>query len=667
MKKIFKQLIFMISALFSAISVSSCEVSSNKEIFDKYFEMSEVSYHEVVSVNSSPLVNKYSSFEVINDVLYGYSKYDINKTVISNEITGVNEYLDGEYLCYIYGSKHSETKFNYSSIVDFLGFSNIFENSLKTKVKNNTISGSINASSCLGIVRSLLVNSGHFNDNPINFVYNSNINYVIYLDSTKSNISAISLDLTSIGKLKSSSVRQVSSMIEFDFSKDVSGIIASNPYPSEIGDSPEKKEKEIKEKGLAYIKDCYEDIEFVCDDLTFYTNTMVSAKLSFRYVSSNPNVIGHDGKYYDVNKDTSVTITVSLLYSLVEYDTYSFTFKAVPKIERSGELGSLSNPLYSGRKPINDLKVYFIEMHQQYGDAIYIQAGDFDMLIDAGQVNDGGYVNDVLRRHISDGRLECVVATHAHGDHIGGMLTALSTVKNITYAVDYGYQRSDYSVVSQVREKFQSAEKYAPITDCINGNNGARKVLYVSSDLYITFLDTGYYVSPNVDLIDGDVYNSTSVALIITYKNQNLFFAGDLESEGETSLVRNGEINQVDLAKASHHGSSTSNNNTILSALNPKIMVVCTALIDRGSETKNASSQYHPNGKVLSRMLNYSKVYVNFTTGTLEVTCDGNNDMIARGMGLTSPYYLNKKAVTGEENLEFRYTKYAKQYYSQYI
>ena len=96
-------------------------------------------------------------------------------------------------------------------------------------------------------------------------------------------------------------------------------------------------------------------------------------------------------------------------------------------------------------------------------------------------------------------------------------------------------------------------------------------------------------------------------------------------------------------------------------------MVVCTALIDRGSETKNASSQYHPNGKVLSRMLNYSKVYVNFTTGTLEVTCDGNNDMIARGMGLTSPYYLNKKAVTGEENLEFRYTKYAKQYYSQYI
>lgn len=667
MKNKITKIAFIICVLLTNIYIASCTPTNNDTIFNKYYEVTEVIYHEVVSVNSSPLVDKYTSLEVKDNNLYGFAKYNINQTIVSKSTSEVNEYIDGQDICYLYGNKSAENKIVSEGIIDFLGYKEIFKNSQKSKINNNTISGTINADSCLGVVRSFLANTGNFLDNPINFTFNAKVSYVIYLDSTNSNILAISLDLTSIAKLKNSSVKQVVGMVEFDLLSDVSETINKNPYPTEIGDSQEKIEREIKAKGLDFIKDCYEEVKYVCDDLTFYTNTMVSPKLSFKYSSSNPNVIGNDGKYYPVNFDTNVTITVSLFYSMLEYDTYSFTFLAIPKVNRSGDLGTLSNPLYNGRKPIENVKIYFIEMHQQYGDAIYIQAGDFDMLIDAGQVADGGYVNDVLRRHISDGRLEMVVATHAHGDHIGGMSVALSTIKNITYAIDYGYQRSDYGTVSDIRERFMQADKYSPITDCIDGLNGARKKMYISNDFYITFLDTGYYVKPNVDLVGGDNYNQTSIALIITYKNQHYYFAGDLESEGETSLVRNGEVHEVDLAKASHHGSSTSNNNTILSALNAKVMVVCTALIDRGSETKNASSQYHPNGRVLERMLNYSKVYCNFTTGTLEITCDGQNDMILRGFGVSSPYYISGKAISGEENLEFKHTRYAKQYYSQYI
>ena len=257
-------------------------------------------------------------------------------------------------------------------------------------------------------------------------------------------------------------------------------MLTSNPFPSNgqgegSGSSTSSNEEKIKQKGIDFINDCYEEIEYVYDDLYFYTNCIESAKLSFKYESNKPNVLGNDGKYYNVSVDTEVTLSVSLFYSQVQYKTLSFTFLVTPKPSQgNGDLGSPTNPLYKGRKAIETVDIYFIEMVEEYGDAIYIQAGDFDMLIDAGQSSDGSNVNDVLRRHISDGILEMVVATHAHGDHIGGMLTALSTVKNITYAVDYGYDRSDYSTVNQVRNKFKTADKYYPITDCIDNKFGAR-------------------------------------------------------------------------------------------------------------------------------------------------------------------------------------------------
>ena len=193
-----------------------------------------------------------------------------------------------------------------------------------------------------------------------------------------------------------------------------------------------------------------------------------------------------------MQEDTEINLKVELYYLNELFDTENFTFLAVPKTSGTGDLGSQTNMLYKGRKEIDNVNIYFIEMHKQYGVSVYVQAGDFDMLLDAGAPEDGGYVNDFLRRHISDGRLELVVASHPHSDHMGGMNTALSTIKNITYAVDYGCIR-DYSAVSSTRARFKQADKYSPVIDCVNNRNGARKVLYITNDMYVTFLNTGYY------------------------------------------------------------------------------------------------------------------------------------------------------------------------------
>ncbi len=668
MKKSIKKLL---DFLFVALVMTSCDLNgliggNNTELFKKYEVAEKLVYREVASVDGNSLVDKTTYFEIINDEIYGYSEFSINQTNMSKEMKSIKEYIYGENIGFSYENSFEEINFKSDGIISFIGLDSMFISAKKKSINNNVISGQIDASICEGLVKSLLINTGNFKDNPSNFTFNSKIAYSIYINEQENIIELINLDLSSCAKLKDN-IAEFKVSIELDLDTDVSEVIASNPYPTDKGNSDSSKEKNIKEKGLEFIKDCYEDVEYVNNDLYFYKNTIISPKLSFTYKSSNPSVIGDDGKYYEVDKDISVTITVTLLYLSKEYNTYSFSFKAIPVEHYNGELGTESNPLYKGRKEINNIEIYFIEMNQQYGDSIYIKAGDFDMLIDAGQVSDGGYVNDVLRRNVSDGKLECVIATHAHSDHIGGMMTALSTIKSITYAVDYGYQRSDYAVVDSVRNRFKQAEKYAPITDCIKSINGARKKIYIAKDFYITFLETGYYEEPSVDLNNNNNYNLTSVAFILTYKNQNYYFAGDLEKEGETNLVNKNEVYKVDLVKASHHGSSTSNSNKILNVLKPSAIVVSTALVDRGDEKSNAASQPHPNGKILSSMLSYSKVYVNFTTGTLKVTCDGNSNMVFSGEGPKAPYYLYGRAITGEENKEFRYTNYAQKYYSQYI
>lgn len=648
-------------------SLYGCAITNNviNEIIDKYNNINSLKVEESLYINQIQSGNK-EIYLSNNDGLKGYSKGE-NKTSIFNvDSVFIEEFfLNNNFALNINNNiSNLEYKSN-NSILKYLGIDEIFNQLKGNNDSSRKINGTIDAGDCGGVIRSFFSNIGETNDRYENYYFNSKVNYEVIFDYDKKEINSIQLDITDSAKLKNSKVNEASLLYLFSSYDNIEEIIASHPFPNINTDS--SSEQTIKEKGIEYIKDCYSDIKYVSDDLFLYTNSIISPRLSFKYESSNTNVIGNDGKYYFVNVDTEVTITVHLLYSSVEYSKLDFTFLAVPKKSGTGDLGSQTNMLYKGRKAINDVNIYFIEMHKEYGVSVYVQAGDFDMLLDAGAPEDGGYVNDFLRRHISDGRLELVVASHPHSDHMGGMNTALSTIKNITYAVDYGCIR-DYSAVSTTRARFKQADKYSPVIDCVNNRNGARKVLYITNDMYVTFLNTGYYEEEDKDIssYDGHGTNNTSVALLLTYKNQNFFFAGDLENEAQSSMLNRENISKLDVLTSSHHGSSNANGTPLLSKTRPNVSVISTALIDRGSKTSQALDQTHPIGSALKNLINYSnKVYCNFTTGTLQVTLNGGVDV--KGIGVSKPYYLDGVAVTGEENLEFKYTKYAKRYRAKYI
>ncbi len=664
MKKLINKLAFTLIYL-STFILSSCAIinSEAKKIFDKYNSTNNLQVNKTLFVDDT-LASNQTTYLLKEDKFKAYSVVQTKSNVLLKKDLNIEEFTLNENICLKNEDDIYYKSFSSNSIINFLGLDNIFNDAQNKNIINGKISSTIDASKCAGVVRSFLINIGAFNFSHENYYYASNVNYAIYIKNES--ITSIELDITDIAQLVNKNVNSTLFTYTFIENQDIKNIIDNHSFPLDDNDSSEMN---IKLKGIEFIEDCFEDVEYVSDDLYFYTNTILSPKLKFTYESDKTNVIDNNGKYYEVSSDTEVNINVHLFYDSIEYDKLDFSFLAIPPSSGTGELGSQTNMLYKGRKIIDEVNIYFIEMHKEYGESIYIQAGDFDMLLDAGAPEDGGYVNDFLRRHVSDGRIELVVGSHPHSDHIGGMLTALSTFKNITYAVDYGCKRSDYSTAQNVQNTLKNADKYSPVIDCINNRNGARKTLYISEDFYVTFLNTGHYEDANTDIInyDGHGVNNTSVTLLLTYKNKQFFFGGDLEDEGQLSLLNNEDLTSIDVYTSCHHGSSNANNYRLLNKFKPNFSVISTALVDRGSASRDAQDQTHPIGSALKTLLQYSqKVYCNFTTGTFNITWNDTNST-CKGLGVTSPYYIDGKAISGEENLEFKYTKYAKRYRNRYI
>lgn len=71
-----------------------------------------------------------------------------------------------------------------------------------------------------------------------------------------------------------------------------------------------------------------------------------------------------------------------------------------------------------------DLSIHFLELGNKYtGDCTLIKVGDTEVLIDAGSRKDSaGAIADYVGQYCSDNKIEYVIATHAHQDHIAGFV-----------------------------------------------------------------------------------------------------------------------------------------------------------------------------------------------------------------------------------------------------
>ena len=340
-------------------------------------------------------------------------------------------------------------------------------------------------------------------------------------------------------------------------------------------------------------------------------------------------------------KNPKVFIIIVLVLALLigaGLAVYFFVLKDKigPKGDSSSET-STSEPVSSHSHEVvsGDIKIHFLELGNKYtGDSTYIKAGDVDILIDAGsRQGSAATIKAFVDQHCTDGKLEYVIATHAHQDHIAGFVgtkeaPGIFASYKIGTFIDFALTNSTTTLYSNYTTKRDAAiasgdiEHHYTAAQCVAESDGAKKEYAITDAIKMTILDQKFYhpVSdktyfPDVKPEDEEKKqknvdeNDFSVCALFTNGDQHYLFTGDLEKEGEKSLVELNTLPEVELFKGGHHGSYTANTDTLLDVIKPKTICICCCA---GSDeyTSDVANMF-PAQAAVNRMAKHTdKIYV---------------------------------------------------------
>jgi len=242
---------------------------------------------------------------------------------------------------------------------------------------------------------------------------------------------------------------------------------------------------------------------------------------------------------------------------------------------------------------VAQLKVHFIDVGQ--GDAILIDYGEYELLIDGGRGRAcSEYIADLV-----DGELEVVVATHMDADHIGGLV--------------YVFEELD---VGELWTNGNSAT-----TDIY----GAFKVAYETEGCPLYVARAGDIIwLDNLPLevlhprVLGVEPNDNSIVLLTGYAAWYFLFTGDITSAVERDLLEAGVLDDIDILKVAHHGSAQSTCSEFLEAITPLVSVISVGGNPYGHPSDDVmrriacyeGESYHPSSRLIYRTDLYGSVIV---------------------------------------------------------
>ena len=227
-----------------------------------------------------------------------------------------------------------------------------------------------------------------------------------------------------------------------------------------------------------------------------------------------------------------------------------------------------------------ELSIHFLELGNKYtGDCTLIKVGDTEVLIDAGSRKDSaGAIVEYVSRYCTDNTLEYVIATHAHQDHIAGFVGSASVPGvlesfSIGTIIDFPLTNAKTNIYEEYLEERENAvergaEHYTAL-ECWNNEGGAQRSYALSESVTMNILYQRFYEETTGD------ENDYSVCMLLTQGENNYLFTGDLEGDGEQSLVESNELPRCKLFKGGHHGSYTASTDALLSVIQPEIVCVC--------------------------------------------------------------------------------------------
>ncbi|MGE5586297.1 MAG: ComEC/Rec2 family competence protein [Bacillota bacterium] len=242
------------------------------------------------------------------------------------------------------------------------------------------------------------------------------------------------------------------------------------------------------------------------------------------------------------------------------------------------------------------LAVHFIDVGQ--GDSVLILApSGKTMLIDGGPADASERLVAYLKAQ-KVSRIDVLVATHPHADHIGGLVEVLRTFP-VDLVVDSG--------------KVHTTATYERFLTLIDQKNIRFRLGRAGDGIDLGPGLAARILHPTEPLPEN--MNDCSVVVRLEYGKVSFLFTGDAQRDAENAMLKSGAHLRAAVLKVAHHGSGTSSSPWFLKAVKPGVAVI---LVGAGN------SYGHPHRTTLLNLADYTdRVYRTDVDGDVVVTTDG--------------------------------------------
>ncbi len=228
------------------------------------------------------------------------------------------------------------------------------------------------------------------------------------------------------------------------------------------------------------------------------------------------------------------------------------------------------------------------------------------MLIDAGETINNAVINKIDELGIT--KLDTVVATHPHNDHISEMPSVLKKYEiGNFYLPKVSHTSNVFETMIDIVSEKSINVKEAKAGETITVPEGFKcDIIAPCGNNYSSL-------------------NDWSAVIRLVYGNTSFLFTGDAEELSEREILEKGYNVSADILKLGHHGSSTSTCNDFLDAVNPKY-----AIVSAGKD----NSYGHPHKETISKLNEKNiQTFITYDCGTVTATSDGNNIYIKTESG----------------------------------
>ncbi len=245
--------------------------------------------------------------------------------------------------------------------------------------------------------------------------------------------------------------------------------------------------------------------------------------------------------------------------------------------------------------PKGEMEVHFIDVGQ--ADCALLASGGHFMLIDGGNNEDDERILTYLR-NAGVKKLDIVVGTHPHEDHIGSL--------------DAAIEAFDVGAVYMPAVSANTAT-YRDVLDAV-----AEKGLQVQHPKAGDVLDfNGLPVEIFGPVKEYKDLNNNSIVLRISVGETAFLFTGDAETTAEFDILEQGFDISADVLKVAHHGSSGSSVEEFLAYADADYAVISVGI---------GNSYDHPEDVTLKRLQNYGmEIFRTDKQGTIVCNTDGEN------------------------------------------